>query len=253
VADPELVRQIMVKDFNKFSERKQLGNVEHEVLDLNLAQVTGDRWKRIRSLVSPTFTSGKMRRMFPIVLDCVHVLLDTIDKRLDSGSEMDVKSVFGGFTLEVIGSAAFATKTNTQENPDHPFIDHAKKVFNINPFRLIAGLVFPLSVNKALNIKSVFGQKSIEYYIELTRHIIKKRKNENKDKYHDFLQLMINAENIDENYRDEDDKLDSHHVNEGNLHRSNQSIEANYTLFIQAKKKLEPKRMSFSPTKLTSS
>ena len=217
IGDPELIKQILVKDFHKFTDRPKFGNVEDDVLDFNITQVNGDQWKRIRSLVSPTFTSGKMKKMFPMVKESLKVLLDTIDKRTNGkAGELDVKNLFGGFTMEVIGSCAFATNTNTLENPDHPFNINGKKIFNIKIMKALCTFILPLSINKRLGITHIFDHDAKEYFIKLCRHIIRQRQ-DNKDnhKYHDFLQLIINAENTDENYRDKDDKVDAHHVNEG--------------------------------------
>ena len=216
IADPNLIKQVLVKDFNKFTDRPGFGNVEHKILDLNLGQVNGNEWRRIRSLVTPTFTSSKMKKILPLVKTSLEVLLNAIEKQTNGNGEVEVKNIFGAFTMEVIGSCAFATNTNTLVNPDHPFLVNAKKLFNVKILKALAAFLLPVSINKRLGITSFFDNDSLEYLIKLLRQIIKERQN-NKDnyEYHDFLQLIINAEKTDENYRDEEDKFDAHHVNEG--------------------------------------
>ncbi|CAG2174931.1 unnamed protein product, partial [Oppiella nova] len=59
VAKPELIKTILVKDFHLFSDRVYRP-APHEVLDKNLFHSRGEDWKRLRSIMSPTFTSGKM-------------------------------------------------------------------------------------------------------------------------------------------------------------------------------------------------
>ncbi|CAG2175283.1 unnamed protein product, partial [Oppiella nova] len=59
VAKPELIKTILVKDFHLFSDRVYRP-APHEVLDKNLIHSRGEDWKRLRSIMSPTFTSGKM-------------------------------------------------------------------------------------------------------------------------------------------------------------------------------------------------
>src|SRR5690606_29916397 len=58
VADPEAIKQMMIKDFHLFVNRRQL-SVYHEIFNLNLFNLEGDDWKRVRSITTPAFTTGK--------------------------------------------------------------------------------------------------------------------------------------------------------------------------------------------------
>lgn len=148
----------------------------------------------------------------------IDVLLDSFGKRTEINGEMDVKNIFAGFTMEVIGKCAFATSTNTLENPDHPFLINGKKFFNVNLLKAQAALVLPTSINTMLGITDLFDHDAHEYFIDLCQKIIRDRQNNKvNNKFNDFLQLLIDAKNTGENYREEDDKLDAHHVNEGIL------------------------------------
>ncbi|GFV81896.1 cytochrome P450 3A31 [Trichonephila clavipes] len=61
VGDLKLIREVLVKEFPSFSNRREThsGNV---VVDSILPTLRGEDWKRVRSIVSPTFTTGKIRR-----------------------------------------------------------------------------------------------------------------------------------------------------------------------------------------------
>ncbi|CAG2161676.1 unnamed protein product [Oppiella nova] len=50
VADPELVKDIMIKDFNVFINRRDMGSMD-EILDHALTVVKDDDWKRLRSIL----------------------------------------------------------------------------------------------------------------------------------------------------------------------------------------------------------
>ena len=97
--------------------------------------------------ISPTFSSGKMRKMHPIIVDCVHRLDKVLEKRAQNKEEIDLKKMMGNLTMDVIATCAFATKIDTHnEEKSSDFVIHAQKVFRstwrIWVFFLIAP-VFP--------------------------------------------------------------------------------------------------------------
>jgi cytochrome P450 family 6 len=67
VIDLDLAKTVLVKDFEFFQNRQAFGGFQDEYLDEMLTQLEGDRWKQARSLVSPVFTSGKLKLMLPLI------------------------------------------------------------------------------------------------------------------------------------------------------------------------------------------
>ena len=222
ISDPHIVKQVLVRDFHKFIDRPSFVNTEDQLYNSNLLAVRGEKWKKIRSLISPSFTSGKIKYMRSMIKQSVEDLLDNIsDKTVNGMNELDMKDLFGGLTMEVIAKCAFATNTNSSQEPNHPFIKNAKKLMDFKSLNIIPALMFPKWLNDLLGIHSIFDKQVHNYFINQCKHIINERKRlENNIEKNDFLQLLINAEDTDGNYRDVDDKLDSHHLNEGISNRS---------------------------------
>jgi cytochrome P450 family 6 len=81
VNDLELVKNILVRDSQNF--------VDHivavdEALDPLYARILfslkGQKWRQTRVNVTPTFTSGKMKKMFYLVEKCAKELCDYLDR-----------------------------------------------------------------------------------------------------------------------------------------------------------------------------
>jgi hypothetical protein len=81
IRDLELVKNILVKDFQNFTDR--VAYVD-EKLDPLLSRILfvakGQRWRHLRTNLTPVFTSGKMKMMFYLVDTCGNELADCLDK-----------------------------------------------------------------------------------------------------------------------------------------------------------------------------
>jgi cytochrome P450 len=85
VNEPDLIRDIMVKDFHNFPNRKDM-NLGSAKTKLSLFFLPGNEdWKRIRSIVSPTFTSGKLKQMMSSISDISDKFVLNLDKIAEKG------------------------------------------------------------------------------------------------------------------------------------------------------------------------
>lgn len=55
-----------------------------------LTTVTGQRWKGIRSVLSPSFTSGKLKSMMYIMNEAGDVLLSKMRKAVEENAVVDI-------------------------------------------------------------------------------------------------------------------------------------------------------------------
>ena len=67
INDLELAKLILIKDFDHFVDRRQMGlsGEANKYLINFLTVLNGDKWKSMRSIVSPVFTSGKLKGFVP--------------------------------------------------------------------------------------------------------------------------------------------------------------------------------------------
>lgn len=70
VCDRELVKNVLVKDFNYFSDRSGSPDTKDRLGYANLFFIKNPAWKILRTKITPIFTSGKLKKMFDLMLEC---------------------------------------------------------------------------------------------------------------------------------------------------------------------------------------
>jgi len=63
VADPEMVKQVTVKEFNSFVDREHFPDIlgQKKKSPRGILQAEGEVWRRVRQSLSPTFSTGKIK------------------------------------------------------------------------------------------------------------------------------------------------------------------------------------------------
>lgn len=69
VRDPEVIKNILVRDFNYFADRFAAASPDDKLGSSNLFIVKNPAWKILRSKLTPIFTSGKLKKMFQLMLE----------------------------------------------------------------------------------------------------------------------------------------------------------------------------------------
>nr|CAD7450083.1 unnamed protein product [Timema bartmani] len=221
--DPEIIKQIMVKDFNHFIDRNPSLFEKISPLACNLISLTGNRWRKLRVKLTPTFTSGKMRMMLPTIVGCSQDLVLFLRESADDNHILEIRNVVANFTTDVIGSCAFGLDINSMKNPDSEFRRMGNKVLQptlltvalrslVLIFRPILKLVRHPLVSKDVN----------DFFLGMVKETLSYRE-KNKVVRNDFLQLLIQLKNkgkVDEDLVSSKD--DSHLTNVDAVTSSNE-------------------------------
>lgn len=199
VAEPELIKQVMIKDFAYFINRRAL-NTQHEMMNRSMFTLDDDDWKQLRFMTSPSFTLIKLKGMQPLMNECVRKLDTYLAKITEGGSEqgkkveISAKTVLAGFTIDVIVSTAFGSEVSTNGNDRYDaLIQNCMEFFQINPVRALFCLTMPVWVNTLVGFKSMFAEKNCSFLAGLLKGIMLNRRS-NKVVRNDFIQSLMNAE-----------------------------------------------------------
>ena len=195
VVDLEYVKNIMTRDFQYFIDRGLYYNEKDDPLSAHLFAIGGQKWRNLRTKLTPTFTSGKMKMMFQTLVDCVPNLIEKIESSCGSQTPIDIKEALGCFTTDVIGSCAFGLDCNTFKEENSPFREYGRKALLTSPLlmlRLIFGMLFP-NVARRLGVTAVRKDVSA-FFMKVVKDTIHYRETNNVTRK-DFMQILIDLKN----------------------------------------------------------
>nr|QST15043.1 CYP360A3 protein [Diaphanosoma celebensis] len=199
VSDAEFIKNVLVKDFDHFINRRSF-EVRSKYFRKMISLIRDDEWKEVRSSVSPTFTTGKIKRMSVLIKRCSDLLADKLMKAAGESGKVNAKEVFSTFTMDVISKCAFGMEINNLGQEDDPFMKNAKFIFN-QPVNKSPFIVIPFAFPKlsALLGDRIFVTKEFMFFVDLLINITKERASSDK-KYNDFIEVA--AESISEIVRE---------------------------------------------------
>ncbi|XP_049988874.1 cytochrome P450 3A2 isoform X3 [Alexandromys fortis] len=153
ITDTEMMKNILVKEcYSVFTNRRDIGPMGIMSKAISLAK--DEEWKRIRALLSPTFTSGKLKEMFPIIEEYGDILVKYLRREAEKGKPLDMKEVFGAYSMDVITSTAFGVNVDSLNKPKDPFVEKAKNFIRFDFFD-------PLFMSVALSDMEIMAQSII--------------------------------------------------------------------------------------------
>ncbi|XP_070507375.1 probable cytochrome P450 6a14 [Chironomus tepperi] len=195
IIDLELVKSILVKDFAYFHDRGMYYNLKDDPLSGHLLNLEGEKWKKLREKLTPTFTSGKMRYMFKTIIDVAEKFETFMDKSIVENDEPEIKGILARFTTNIIGTCAFGIECNTFEEKDSKFLEMGLKAFE-QPrnsfFKQMIAMTFPDFARK-LGIKIVRDDVS-DFFMKIVKDVIEYRESKNI-KRNDFMDLLLQLKN----------------------------------------------------------
>ncbi|XP_046382243.1 uncharacterized protein LOC124153186 [Ischnura elegans] len=209
VMDPNLIKDILI--------RTAITNFQHHIanphptkdpyLSKAIFFARGARWKTIRTGLSPAFSSGKMKMMYPHVVAKAQKLASVLeDIAQGSDPKIDAKFHAARYTIDVIASCAFGIEANALEDPGNKFFNMALKLFE-RTFRHTMDTMIILQFSSLVRIAgSVFVAKDVaDFFRHLVWSVVKEREDK-KIQRGDYIDMLIQLKNNGKVYETSDDK-----------------------------------------------
>lgn len=173
VRSPELIRQITIKDFDHFTNRKKFfSDADDSLIGVSLFQLNDQRWKDMRSSLSPAFTGSKLRAMFVLIRD---IGIDAVNHlKITNPKELNLKDFMTRYANDVIATTAFGFQINSNKEPDNEFFKMGGVVTDINVTKFFFMTAFK-KLAKLMGI-DLLTKSQHNYYMKLVLGAMEHRK-----------------------------------------------------------------------------
>lgn len=231
---PELTKLIGVRDFEHFvNHRPHVSQDCDSLLSRTLFLMRDDRWKVMRSTLSPAFTGSKMRLMLSLVGECAKRFSEELRRQTNGEAKVfDIKDLMYRYVSDTIATSAFGLEVDSMRNPDNDFFRMGQKVSNfggLQGFKFMGFANMP-AVMKLLRIK-FFSDEQSSFFRKLVRGNMDYREKERQVR-HDMIDTLLEAKKGKLAHSGQGDcgEKDSGFatVEESEVGRSNKTIESEY-------------------------
>ncbi|KAG5674905.1 hypothetical protein PVAND_004850 [Polypedilum vanderplanki] len=210
IMDVELVKNVLIRDFNTFINRGGFVNEKDEPLTGHLFSLKDDKWRFLRNKLSPAFTSGKMKAMYYTISDKGKDYVDLVDNVLKEGKAINIKEITNCYTVDVVASVAFGMESNTMKGEHPELLNIFKELFGPDGTSFLKFFFLNAFPNFSKTIKlRVFSKDISDFFINVISRNIENREKTN-DNRQDFLNMLIQLKNkgsIDGEFSTENRKI----------------------------------------------
>lgn len=193
--DPELIRSVLIKDSAYFPERNVHCNEKYDPLSGNLFSLRAEKSKNLRSKLTPAFSTGKLKAMFPTLINCASTLQTHLEKYADQDKLLDIRELASRYTINCITGIGFGIEADAIADPNSEFRECGREIFKpsfLNGIRWFLFLFAP-KLMSLLRIKIV--NSSVERFLTsvVKQNLEFREKNNVIRKY--FFQMLIQLRN----------------------------------------------------------
>lgn len=134
--DPEVIKHFMIRDFDNFSDRHFAGSNQQDSIGMrNLFGLKNPTWKYLRTKITPTLTKGKLKQMFPLMMETGAPMMEYLKNQpidVNNVKLVDAQDLSYKFTTDLIASVALGTKTDSFHYPNAEFTTAGITLFEHN-------------------------------------------------------------------------------------------------------------------------
>ncbi|XP_068912344.1 cytochrome P450 6k1-like [Tenebrio molitor] len=213
IRDPELIKEVTTKSFSHFHDNDiDIDKDANLIFAKNPFTLKGEEWKVVRAQLTPCFTSGKMKWLYPYLEENSAQLVQFVQSlpEATNGKGYEAKELATRFTLNNVGDCVFGVKAKCFEEENSEFRQLAREFLTPGSWSILAifvATIFPV-VMKIFPIR--FASKAVENkLLEIVSDTLSYREGK-KIIRNDFLHILSQLKKTSKDYEFTDVDVTAH-------------------------------------------
>lgn len=197
LTDPEMIKRVTIRDFDHFVNHNELLGDVDRVFGKSLFGMHGQKWRDMRTTLSPIFTSSKMKMMFGLLSNHAQSFVKTFEKRTGNGTvDIDAMEIFSRFTADGIATAVLGFEGDCVKNEDSGLFKIAKGLIHefTSPTAILKFIFFGVVSPKLYKLFDIqlTSKRTYDFFKRVVIDTMNERDRKNITRP-DVIQLMLNV------------------------------------------------------------
>jgi len=197
INDLDLMKDVMIKDFDHFPEQPNIHFGSNKYVQNMLISLKGEKWKTLRTVTSPIFTSGKLKGMLPLLEKVGDEMVKYLEDQAANNAEFEAKELFTNYAVAAIATTGFGIESKSFTDPQDPFKDQVDKLIFKGKYENAGGVLQKFSmafcvmwpkIGSLLKME-LFESQAVNFFASVIKNQIKDRKSTGQRR-NDFIDAL---------------------------------------------------------------
>lgn len=195
VIDLDIIQDVLVNDFSNFPNHGNYYNEKRDPMSPHLYSLRGERWRIMRTKLSPVFSLRSTCAMFESVSEVGTNLVEYVDRFVSRGKCVNARDISMRYMCDAMGSSALGMDCRSMRDKDPVLMKIANRLFQPRKREMIAYMATFAYPAIADYIPWVVTPKYVqETFQTIIKEIVDYRE-ENNVKRNDFIDLLMDIMN----------------------------------------------------------
>lgn len=120
--DLDLIKSIGIRNIDSFTDHDAVADEAFEpIFALNVINLKGQRWRRVRALLSPAFTVHKIKHMYGTMFRHADIFAAYLREECAGGREVEMRDLFSRYSNDAIADSFFGVRVDSLADRDNEF------------------------------------------------------------------------------------------------------------------------------------
>ena len=218
INDEELAKRVLIKDFDHFTDLRPFGydadTKDSRIVKSMLNNLKGDKWKKVRSIMTPVFASGRLKLMAPHIIKCAEQLEDYMAKFVDNGEEVEARDLASLFTIDSMASSGYGLEINSFKDPENMFRKMCLQLVGAPGFGSSMDMARAVFIMTAPGLAKLFGVpmfpiKPSRFLTSIIEKTYRQRL-ESGEKRNDIIDVVVEemkSNDVSKDFKEEDKEI----------------------------------------------